>query len=130
MQLPEWWIVVSGIFFLFGLVTFVVVAATAWQAMKMLRELQPKVERLSERVESIGLKIESMASTAKGTVDTVGSGTQSMVRAVEGIVSGTGKKLESIAPVLMVAFAAVRLYREFSQARAATKVDKEADEAA
>lgn len=130
MNVPQSWIVISWIFFLLGSVGFLSLTVLVFKLIQVIKELQPRVERLTERVDSMAEKLEKAAASAQATVETVGTGTRSIVNSLGGSIVGSAQKLEKLSTVLVTVMTLVRIYRELSSLKNKPSVDKEDDEAA
>lgn len=128
MNVPAVWFWVSGLFFFAGIFAFAASVVLLMKLAKAVDELKPKVDQLTERVNSIAEKVESTAASAKSTVESVGSGTRQMVGSLQGVVTGSAERLGKLSTYIVTAMTLIKLYREFSEIRAARQVDKHADE--
>ncbi|MFQ3586577.1 MAG: hypothetical protein SNJ74_02005 [Fimbriimonadaceae bacterium] len=116
-EIPTIWLWVSGLFFLFGTIAYGVAIVVAVRALKAVQELQPTVKRLTDRVESIGQKVDTLADSARTTVDDVGGRARLVAKNLEGVVSLSARRFESISQVVMMAGALLKLYQQVSAAK-------------
>ena len=130
MNMPPWWVNWSGAFFIVGTVAFLAIVAMLVKLWLVLNELKPKVDSLAKKVDSIAEKLDSAATSAKSTVETVGSGTRQMVGSLQGVVTGSAQQLGKLSTYFVAAMTIIRLYKELSSLRASAKVDRSASEEA
>lgn len=116
-EIPTIWLWVSGLFFLFGTIAYLVIVAVAVKALKAVQDLQPTVKRLADRVESIGQKVDGLAESARTTVDDVGGRARLVAQNLESVVSLSVRRLGSLSQLLMTAGALLKLYQQVSAAK-------------
>lgn len=75
MQIPSWWLILSGLFFVINAVFFVVLIVVLLRLMEASKELKPKVDRISDRLDSISAKVDDIATNVQTTVKNVGEKT-------------------------------------------------------
>jgi hypothetical protein len=75
VEIPSWWLVVSGLFFVINAVFFVVLIFGLMKVLELSKELKPKVDRISDRLDSISAKVDDIATNVQSTVKTVGEKT-------------------------------------------------------
>ena len=75
MEIPSWWLVVSGLFFVINAVFFVVLIFGLMKVLELSKELKPKVDRISDRLDSISAKVDDIATNVQSTVKNVGEKT-------------------------------------------------------
>lgn len=125
--MPSWVAAALGIFCIFGTIGFLALIVLVSRLIQTINEIKPKVDLLTERVNSMAEKLESAADSAKNTVETVGSGTRAMVGSLQGLVVGSADRLGKFSTYIVTAMTLLRLYKEFSSLRAARQVDTEGD---
>ncbi len=123
MEVPQWWLIVSGVFFAFGILSFIALVVLILRLLQAVNELQPRVERISERVEAVSVKVDSLASTVKDSVETVGGGAKSITRKVQGLVAGTEGKMQQITSILGIVMTGYQLFQQFQATRASKKTE-------
>jgi phage-related minor tail protein len=100
MEIPSWWLILSGAFFAINLVFFGVFIKMLLELMKVIKELKPKVDRISDRVESISNKVDGMASTMQNTLANVGQRTTNVAESVDIFSALTTSGLSRYAPAI------------------------------
>lgn len=127
MEIPAIWLWVSGAFFLFGTLSYMVMVVLLLRLIGVVNELKPKVERITERVEAISGKVDALATTAKDTVESVGGGAKNITKSVEGLVVGTSGKMQQITSILGIVMTGYQLFQQFQSVKA-SKQPKQAEE--
>jgi phage-related minor tail protein len=100
MEIPAWWLILSGLFFTVNLVFFIVLCVALVRMMKVAEELKPKVDRISNRVDSISVKVDEMATTLNETVKKVSEKTSSVAADAEMITHVGAENFGKYAPIL------------------------------
>lgn len=123
-EIPTWWLVVSGVFFLVALVAAGVLANLLLQLTRVLKDIEPKIVALTERVDSIGQKVESiavkvdgMASSAKTSVEIVGSKAQGIASGAEALGLLAGRKAAGASQYVVLGTMLYRLISGFIASR-------------
>lgn len=128
MNAPDIWFVVSGIFFALASIGAIVTIFLLFRIYQMLLSIQPTLERTAMRIEEASNKIESVAKTAETTVQSIGGSARNVAGSLESVVVTGARRFESIAGVLMMAMAGIRLYKQFAGLRAARSEEEDEDE--
>ena len=63
-------------------------------------------------------RLESVAKSAQGTVESIGGRAKSAASSIESVVSAGAKKMEAVAPIFIMALAGLKLYQQFAEMRA------------
>ena len=127
MEMPAWWIWVSGIFFLLGIAVMVGLLFAILKAITALKSVQSSVEKSIDRAEKVVDRLESVAKSAQGTVESIGGRAKSAASSIESVVSAGAKKMETIAPIFVMALAGLKLYQQFAEMRAEKRQAEEDD---
>ena len=93
MEIPAWWLILSGLFFTINLVFFIVLCIALVRMMKVAEELKPKVD-------SISVKVDEMATTLNETVKKVSEKTSSVAADAEMITHVGAENFGKYAPIL------------------------------
>lgn len=124
MQMPEWWIVVSGLFFVVNTLVFVVIIFLLLKVMKIIDDLHPKVESLTNKVEiltdkvgHVAEKVEMIADSVHMTVNEVGGKTRSIVSTAERFTGSAGASLERFAPAITGLFTVLKFFKAYRDAK-------------
>jgi hypothetical protein len=124
MMVSSVWLWVSGVFFVLGSVAMPAALLLVLRVLKSVNDMEPKVRRISDRLESMSEKLEGMATSAKSSVDSVGASTKALVGSVEGAVVGSAARFEKVLGVLVLGMSILKLVREFQEVRRPRAVDK------
>lgn len=125
MNAPQWWYVVSGLFFGAALISFIVLIILLARVLQALQSLRPTLERTAKRIEEASIKIESVAKTAETTMASVGGSARNVAGSLESVVVTGARRFESVAGVLMMAMAGIKLYKQFAALRRGGEDDEE-----
>lgn len=123
-ELPIWWIVVSGIFFGLAILVLIGLLFAVLKAMQALKSVQASVEKTIDRAEKVVDRLEAVAKSAQGTVESIGGRAKSAASSIESVVSAGAKKMETVAPIFVMALAGLKLYQHFAEMRAERQHDE------
>jgi uncharacterized protein YoxC len=102
MEIPLWWLIVSGLFFV---VHFLFYLVLIWVVVTKIKPaidgVNAKVEELSTKVQEIGTKVDELTTNVKDRVDDVGSKASSILASIEHIAQTVSKQTERFAPMLV-----------------------------
>ena len=113
-EIPMWWLVVSGIFFVLAIVLTAALAIAVFKMMSTVKTLQEKLEQTIKKGEAVVDRLEGVAKTAQNTVDSIGGSARNVVSRVEGAVSSTAERVEPVMAFLAIASAGMQLYHQFA----------------
>lgn len=123
-ELPEWWPLLSGLFFLVNILFFAVLIYVLVKVLKIMQELEPKVVALSGQVQQLIVKVdrvadrvEEVAESVKDTVQVVGGRAKGVAGAVDLVVQSTSRQFERFAPLVTAAMTGVRLFNAYREYR-------------
>lgn len=132
-EIPTWWLVASGIFFILNTLLFIVLGICAVFLLKFVTGLKPKIESLESSIQGLVTKVhgvadrvEEVAASVKTTVEGVGGRAKSVVGSAELVAQSASRQFERFSPFVIGAMTAIRLVKALSDARAgmAEKVAK------
>jgi hypothetical protein len=106
MQLPEWWIVVSGIAFLASILLNVALIIGGFV---MWGKLGPLLTEARDQVKRIGDKAADITTTAKNTVDSVQQRTGQILGSAQEASAGAVQKLGAASTALTALFIVLRV---------------------
>lgn len=72
MQIPEWWLVLSGLFFAFALLAAVFCLVLVVVLIGTIKRLSAQVSELADRVRGVGQRVEELVVISKGIAQRVG----------------------------------------------------------
>jgi predicted PurR-regulated permease PerM len=117
MNMPNWWLGLSGVFFALAIVASLALIAVMLHAVKLLRDMQPRIQQLSDRMDDISKKLDSAVSSAKSTVETVGASARNVAGSVEGLVVHSSQRVEKLASIAFTAITLLKLFKEIQSVR-------------
>jgi len=129
MNAPQWWFWATGLFCVVGLLCFLATIYIALKVLQIVKSIQPMVERTAQRVEETSKKVEALADAAQHTVSALGGSVRNVAGSLESVVVTGARRFESVAGVLMMAMAGIKLYRQFAALRRGHEEDEEPVEA-
>lgn len=118
MEVPSWWLYLSGAFFLVNLFVFIGLLMAIFQVVKIVRDISPRVQSLTTKVEALTDKVGALADSAKQTVDNVGGRARNVAGSAESIAHVGAAQFERFAPILAAALTGLKILgalREFRQ---------------
>lgn len=124
MEIPMFWLVISGIFFAVGIIMNVVLAYAVFQLLKSVKEIQPQMIASMKSVEEMSKQVEALSAKVEETVDTVGGKAKIAVKAVDSLGLGSSKQVGIISTALSTAMSIFKLYQEIESFRKPKPVDK------
>lgn len=109
MNVPQWWLVLSGVFFgMFILLTlglvwlvFILVAT--------LRETTAAVKRLADRTDQIGQRIEGLVQRVDGLTSKVGSHADDVGGSISAVAQGLAHRADLVATGFMLLQTVMRM---------------------
>jgi hypothetical protein len=119
---PEWWVVISGVFFALNIVLFLVLIFAAIKIVGVIQGLQPKVNELTAKVSGIADKVDQLTEQTKTTVNEVGGRAKNVATSVESIAHTASVQFEKFSPLLIGGLTALKLMaavREYKKGGAA-----------
>lgn len=124
-EIPSWWLIVSGIFFVLNALLFLALSYVAFMVVKFLKDVQPKVNEISGKVtglvakiEQVAVRVEEVAESVKNTIDGVGSRATGVVGSVELVAQSASRQFERFSPFIVGATTAMRLVKALNEMRA------------
>jgi len=111
MQIPIWWLILSAVFFAMNIVFLGILVFALLQIMKTAAELKPKVDRLTERIETITVKVEEMSTTLNSTLKDLGAKTSHMAGHAEMLTGTVATNVGKFAPLFSAASTAFRVFQ-------------------
>lgn len=118
MEIPVWWFVLSGAFFLLNLIFFGVLIVALVRVMQTAKELKPKLDRLTDRVENISVKVDEIAETVNQTVKNVGQRTSSVAENAQIISTLGAANFGKYAPIFAALGSIIKGIQMFRSLRA------------
>lgn len=112
MNFPNWWIGVSGIFFVLAIIGQLALIVLLLRMIGVLNSVKPSLEASVKKMESAAERVESAASSVKATVESVGGSTRHVAQSVETVMTAGARKLEPIAGYIGIAMTGLQIYRE------------------
>lgn len=122
MEIPLWWLVVSGLFFAAGIAVNIGLVVALLQARRSLAELEPQVKSLLGKVEHISSRVDAISGQVQATVDSIGGKARHVADNFENVALTSSQSVGKLSGYLAMALAAIRLYKEV---RTLMAVDKE-----
>ena len=123
-----WWLVITAIFAVVGIILVIVLALLVMKLMAMIQDMQPKihaigdrVERISDRVEGIAETVQGITGSARSTMDNVMNGANALLRSLTSLGDRAESGLTKFAPLLVGVKLASSLYQAFAD-RKQTKI--------
>lgn len=116
-DMPQWWIYVSGAFFLVNLLLFATLIYLVLFLIGWMKEMKPKIDALSKRVDAIGQNVEEISVHVKATAETVGGRAKSVATSVDSIAHMASTTFEKFSPLVVGAMTAMRLVKAYGEMR-------------
>lgn len=116
-DIPSWWLILSGIFFVLNIIWFAILSIVMLKLVSVVSGLQPEIRSLSERVKTLVDKVEDLAVTVKETVADVGSKTKGVVGSVELVAQTASRQFERFSPLVIGALSLLRVMRAVGDMR-------------
>lgn len=104
---PQWWYVVSGLFFGLGLVFYVVLIALLLMLLSMLKKLMGQIKDLMKKIDGITVKVDGLVSEVRGVTEKVGAQATGAAGNINAFTAGIAQKAE-IASLIFLVIGAIR----------------------
>jgi len=101
MNAPEWWYVISGLFYAMGTLAFVAVVVGMVQLIAALREVKSQVRDTRARIERVSTGVEQMAARASNATSEITTRVAGILDTVDEATKNASRRFESIATVLL-----------------------------
>ncbi|MBA3725708.1 MAG: hypothetical protein H0W86_04455 [Armatimonadetes bacterium] len=142
IEIPIWWLVVTGIFAIVSIVAVLAQAALIVVLIKLVKDLQPrigmiagKVEAIADRVEGIAQRVESVSQSAKGIAESARGTVQTLTGRAETVASkfqhvatlssdSVENRMRSFAPFFVYARLAFELLSKFADFKSERQRDR------
>ena len=102
-------LVLAAIYFIANTVLFIIVAVAAMKAAKALKDLQPRLEALTLKVEKASEDVSRLSKTVQSTVDLVGVRALGAVESAQGIASLASKGVGKYSPLIAGVLTALKI---------------------
>lgn len=103
MNVPTWWLVLSGVFF----AAFIVVSvASVWLVLiliQTLKDLSVQVKALAEKTEQIADRVNGLVQNVHNTASIVGANAGGISRSIATVAGGLAGRVDTLATVFLVA---------------------------
>ncbi|MEA2551925.1 MAG: hypothetical protein QOJ65_101 [Fimbriimonadaceae bacterium] len=129
-EIPGWWLGISAAFFVVNILLFIGLVVFLFMLMKWMKELHPKIEALTQRVESIGKNVEELTVHVKTTAESLGGRAKSVASSVDSIAHVASTQFERFSPYAVGALTAIRLIKALTELKRGRSVSKATSRAA
>lgn len=117
MQIPTWWLVISAVFFIVNIVLFIGLMVAGFFLLKFLRELGPRLDGLSKRVDDLHGRVIELTESLRKNIEGVGGKARGIVGSVERVAQSTSRQFERFSPFFIGALTAMRLVKALNEFR-------------
>jgi predicted PurR-regulated permease PerM len=124
MTAENWFYILGIVFFVVNTLFFIVMAFVMFKLVQVAQNIQPKVEQLTNRVESIGQQVEELSENVKTTVSQLGGRAQSVATSVDNIAHVASRQFEKFSPFIVGAMTAIRLVKALNEVRQGRSIAK------
>ncbi|MFN3729201.1 MAG: hypothetical protein ACK4XJ_05760 [Fimbriimonadaceae bacterium] len=114
---PDWWLVVSAIFFILGILSFAVLIAVLLRVGAEVKRLSDRVNELANQVKGITEKVDKIVDKISGDVNAISSTIMRVDTAFDRVAGAVLSRLEKVAPAAGIAMMVMNLWKTFKQAR-------------
>jgi hypothetical protein len=128
MEIPLWWLVVSGLFFFINCLFFLVLMFVVIKLVQLMTEMKPKIESLEGSIQSLVVKVggiaenvEELTATVKTTVDKVGGNAVSVASNAQIVAQAASTQFERYSPLVVGAIGVIRVIGALRASRQAAK---------
>lgn len=130
-EIPSWWFIVSGLFFVVNLVVLVMLTIIGMRMLEVMRQLKTKVDELSikvnrlvDTVNSTAVKVDAIATNVQNTSQTISTKSASAMGAFENAALVGAPLLGKVMPVLNIALTALKVFQAYRAGRGPTSKTK------
>ena len=123
-EIPGWWLVLSGVFFFLNALLCIAGIVAVVVVIKILKDLQPRVESLEAavrelivKVQGVADRVEEVAASVRDTVRSVGGKASHVAGAADLVATAATKQFDRIAPVVSVLVTAFKIFRAVQSLR-------------
>ena len=112
---PQWWYIVSGLFFGLGLIFYVVLIALLLTLLTQIKKLMAQVSELMKKIDGITTKVDGLVTDVRKVTDRVGA----QATGAAGHVSAFTAQLAQKAEIASIVFLVIGAARGFLAGRKA-----------
>lgn len=112
MQIPDWWLTASGLFFILGSIAMVVFTVLVAVAIWVMLDLKDKANQINGKVSSIGEKVEDITQTVSSVTSDLGARAKGIAHLVDEHTSTAMNVIERLGPPVLAVALMMKLYRE------------------
>lgn len=110
MNVPEWWLITSGVFFGLFIILLVAILWLVVLLIGTLKETTIQIRRLADRAEAIGERVEALAQNVQKTSQTLNSRASLVGTSLEKVAGKITEKADVLA-VVMLGFRAYQWFK-------------------
>jgi len=104
---PQWWYVVSGLFFGFGILFYIVLIGLLLAILKMVTNLTTQVKQLVTKVDAVAVKVDGLVTEVRDVTKRVGVQATGAASTINLLTRGIAQKVE-VAQLAFLVLGAVR----------------------
>ncbi|RYG79356.1 hypothetical protein EON77_09265, partial [bacterium] len=108
-EIPLWWLLLSGLFFVVNIVFFAVLSFVAWKLLGLSHKVEPKIESLLATVNGIGHKVDDLTAIVKDVAARVGQQAEGVSASANQISHVAAQQVEKFGPIIAAATAAYKV---------------------
>lgn len=117
MEVPTWWLVLSGIFFVMNIVLFGALAFAAIKLVGILKDLTPRIVAIEGQVQDLIKKVQDLTHNLQETVSSIGGRAKGVVGSAEGVAQSASRQFERFSPFVIGALTAIRLVKALNESK-------------
>lgn len=108
-EAPQWWYVVSGLFFGLGMIFYVALIVLLLSLVSLVKKLSAQVQDLMKKIDGITVKVDSLVVSVRTVTDKVGVQATGAATNIHALTRGISEKADYVSIAFMV-FGAVRSF--------------------
>lgn len=108
-EAPQWWYVVSGVFFVFGILFYLVLIALLVFLIQAIKKLSARVEQLMTKVDGITKRVDTLVGDVRDIAQTVGKQATGAATNLQQITAAAAQKAE-LASTVFLALGLIRAW--------------------
>jgi len=131
-EIPTWWLVLSGVFFVCNGVLFIVGTIALIYLIRVLKVASPRlaaieksIQELVVKISAVTEKVEQVATSLRETVENVGGRAKGVAGSAELVAATASRQFEKASPIVTGVLTALKIMQAVQGFRASRSAKKE-----
>jgi methyl-accepting chemotaxis protein len=130
-EIPTWWLVLSGVFFLMNTLLFLAAIVVAVYLIRLIKESGPKIAALEKsiqellvKIQAVATRVEEVATSVRETVDNVAGKATRVAGSAEMVASSASRQFDKVSPIVTGVLTSIKIFRAIQSMRSSRSAKK------